>query len=259
MGACENKLPIFFTENLLMDLTPLTSFFVTYKLPIISFVVMAVLAFMLIRMTLSLRASAEKELENLRYSNPALHLERLQNNRRLTWVFRKNEILLMQLEGQMRLGQDEEIQRLIEILDAQRLLPREKVDYLQKRMSFFASVGDVEEAKASFEKLETYLRSVKADEVERYRIMLEEGEEIIQVYLDKNPSYRGTLQSKLAATTNPVQKGIRLYRLAKLSWFAQDEGSARSYLDQAKPLLQGSDYAAIIEQAGKDLSILARK
>ena len=242
-----------------MDLTSLNSFFVTYKLPIISFVVMALLAFVMIRVTLSLRASAEKELEQLQYTNPTLYLERLQNNRRLTWVFRKNEILLMQLEGQMRLGQDAEIQRLIKTLDNKPLLPREKVDYLQKRMSFFASTGDVEEAKASFEKLETYLRSVKADEVERYRIMLEEGEEIIQVYLDKNPGYRGTLQSKLAVTTNPVQKGIRLYRLAKLSWFAQDEGSARSYLEQAKPLLQGSDYAPIIEQAGKDLSILARK
>jgi hypothetical protein len=242
-----------------MDQTSLYAFFDTYKLAIISFLVMVLLAFVLIRLTLSLRASAEKELAQLQYSNPSLYLERLQNNRRLTWVFRENEILLMQLDGQMRLGNDVEIQRLIDKLDSQRLLPREKVDYLQKRMSFFTSIGDVAEAKASFEKLETYLRSVKADEVEKYRVMLEEGEEIIQVYLDKNPDYSSTLQFKLATTTNPIQKGIRLYRLAKLSWFAQDETAARGYLDQAKPLLQGSDYAPIIEQAGKDLSILAIK
>ena len=242
-----------------MDLNSLTSFFNTYKFAIISFVVMVLLAFVLIRLTLSLRTSAEKELAQLQYSNPALYLERLQNNRRLTWVFRKSELLLMQLDGQMRVGQDDQIQRLINKLDAQRLLPREKVEYLQKRMSFFASTGNVEEAKASFKNLETYLRSVKADEVDKYRVMLEEGEEIIQVYLDKNPGYRGTLQAKLASTTNPIQKGIRLYRLAKLSWFAQDETAARAYLDQAKPLLQGSDYAPIIDQAGKDLSVLAIK
>lgn len=242
-----------------MDLTSLHSFFDTYKLAIISFVVMVLLAFVLIRLTLSLRASAEKELLKLQYANPTLFLERLQKNRRLTWIFRKSEILLMQLDGQMRLGHDAEIQRLIEILDAKRLLPREKVDYLQKRISFFASTGDATEAKASFEKLESYLRSVKADEVERYRVMLEEGEEIIQVYLNKNPAYRSTLQSKLAGNTNPIQKGIRLYRLAKLSWFAQDETAARVYLDQAKPLLQGSDYTPIIEQAAKDLSLLERK
>ncbi len=242
-----------------MDLNALTSFFDTYKLAIISFVVMVLLAFVLIRLTLSLRASAEKELARLQYSNPALYLERLQNNSRLTWVFRKNEILLMQLDGQMRLGQDAEIQKLIKRLDAQRLLPREKVDYLQKRMSFFASIGDVEEAKDSFEKLATYLRSVKADEVEKYRIMLEEGEEIIQVYLHKNPEYRGALLSKLSATPNPIQRGIRLYRLAKLSWFAQDETAARGYLDQAKPLLAGSDYAPIIDEAQGDPSILAIK
>lgn len=242
-----------------MNPTALAAFFDTYKLPIISFVVMVALAFALIRLTVAVRASAEKELAQLQYANPTLFLERLQNNRRLIWVFRKNEILLMQLDGQMRLGQDDQIQRLIRILDAQRLLPREKVDYLQKRMSFFASIGEVEEAKDSFVKLATFLRSVKADEVEKYRIILEEGEEIIQVYLDKNPDYRETLQGKLAATTNPIQKGIRLYRLAKLLWYAHDETAARGYLAQAKPLLAGSDYAPIIEQAQEDPSILAIK
>jgi len=45
-----------------MDLNSLTAFFDTYKLAIISFVVMVLLAFVFIRLTLSLRASAEKEL-----------------------------------------------------------------------------------------------------------------------------------------------------------------------------------------------------
>ena len=242
-----------------MNPTALAAFFDTYKLPIISFVVMVALAFALIRLTVAVRASAEKELAQLQYANPTLFLERLQNNRRLIWVFRKNEILLMQLDGQMRLGQDDQIQRLIRILDAQRLLPREKVDYLQKRMSFFASIGEVEEAKESFINLTNYLHSVKADEVEKYRVMLEEGEEITQVYLDKNPEYRSTLLAKLDTTTNPIQKGIRLYRLAKLSWFANDETAARGYLAQAKPLLAGSDYAPIIEQAQENPSILAIK
>lgn len=242
-----------------MDLNSFNTFFDTYKLPIISFVVMVLLAFLLIRLTLSLRTSAEKELAQLQFANPELYVERLQNNRRLSWIFRKNEILLMQLEGQMRLGQDDEIQRLIKTLDKKRLNPREKVDYLQKRMSFFVSVGNVEEARASFDTLETFLRSVKADQVEQYRDILEEGEEIIQIYLEKNSDYCGTLQSKLATTKNPIRKGIRLYRLAKLSWLVQDENSARGYLAQAKPLLQDSDYAQIIEQAEKDLTILARK
>ena len=242
-----------------MDSSSFPAFFETYKLAIISFVVMVLLAFALIRLTLALRASAEKELAQLQYANPTLYLERLQNNRRLSWVFRKIEILLMQLDGQMRLGQDAEIERLIRRLDAQRLLPREKVEFLQKRMSFFASIGEVEEAKESFIELTTYLHSVKADEVEKYRVMLEEGEEITQVYLDKNPDYRSTLLAKLATSTNPIQKGIRLYRLAKLSWYANDETAARDYLAQAKPLLVGSDYAPIIEQAQADPTILAIK
>ena len=73
-----------------MNPTALAAFFGTYKLPIISFVVMVALAFALIRLTVAVRASAEKELAQLQYANPTLFLERLQNNRRLIWVFRKN-------------------------------------------------------------------------------------------------------------------------------------------------------------------------
>ena len=95
--------------------------------------------------------------------------------------------------------------------------------------------------------------------MEKYRVMIEEGEEIIQVYLEKNPKYRQTLQAKAATTTNPIQKGIRLFRLAKLSWFAEDETAARGYLAQAKPLLAGSDYAPIIDEAEQNLRILEIK
>lgn len=235
------------------------NFLATYKLPIIGFAVMALLSFLLIRLTLALRTSAEKELARIQYANPALYLERLQNNRRLGWVFRKNEIRLMKLDALMRLGRDAEILETIKALDAQKLLPREKVDFLQKRMSFFAGTGNVEEAKESFNRLKSFLHAVKADEVEEYKSMLEEGEEINQVYLEKNPAYRQTLIVKLKNTANSVQKGIRLYRLAKLSWFAKDENAARSYLEKAKPLLRESDYAPIIEQAIEDLSILAIK
>lgn len=242
-----------------MDLSALTLFFETNKLAVISLVVMMVLAFLLTRAMSSLRSSTEKELDRLRYSNPQLYLERLQNNRRLAWVFRKNELLLLRLDALMRLGQDKEILHLIELLDHHRLQPREKVDYLQKRMSFFAACGNAAEAKDSYERLETFLRSVKAENVQLYRDILDEGEEIIQVYLDKNTNYRSALLTKTEATSNPVQKGIRLYRLAKLSWFAGDMKAARGYLAQAQPLLQGSDYAAIVDQAETDLSILATK
>ena len=48
-----------------MNTTFLSTFIETYKLAIISFGVMILLAFLLIRLTLSLRTSAEKELAAL--------------------------------------------------------------------------------------------------------------------------------------------------------------------------------------------------
>jgi hypothetical protein len=81
-----------------MDLNSLTAFFDTYKLAIISFVVMVLLAFVLIRLTLSLRASAEKELAQLQYTNPPYTPSGCQKTA-ADQGFPKNEILLMHLEA----------------------------------------------------------------------------------------------------------------------------------------------------------------
>lgn len=242
-----------------MDLSSLTSFFETHKLALIALAAMIVFAFILTRLMHSLRSSSEQELERLRHSNPPLYLDRLQNNHRLNWVFRKNELLLLMLDAHMRLGHDEEVLQLIHLLDKSRLQPREKVDYLQKRMSYFASSGNAQQARTSFDSLNAYLRSVKADQVETYRQILEEGEEIIQVYIEKNLNYRKTLLAKVSHTQNPIQKGIRLYRLAKLSYLAQDEKSAQEFLAQCKPLLHNSDYEPIIAAAQDDLKVLSDK
>lgn len=224
-------------------------FWADYKPFIIAFAVMMLLVFVLMQLLLYFRRQAEQELETLRCSNLKLYLERLENNKRLALVFRKPILLLYRLDGYLKIGDDDKVRDIIKELDGMKLEPRDKVEYLQKRMSFFVSVLEPEEARASFSRLSDYLASVKAEKVELYSTMLEEGEEIIRVYLDRDVSYMGDLLSKAEVTAHPVLRGVMYFRVAKLAHFKGDAEAREKYLKLALGTLIGTDYEEIINSA----------
>ena len=233
----------------MQNLMSATEFWTQYKPFIIAFAVMVVLAFILLQFLVNVRRQAEQELEGLFSSNIKLYLERLENNRRLKLIFRKPLMCLYKLDGYLKTGDDEKIKELIRELDTMKLEPRDKVEYLQKRMSFFVSIAEADEARQSYNRLCEYLRSVKADEVEKYSKIISEGEEIVHVYLDKDVNYMGTLRRKLVRTEHPVMKGIIYFRMAKLSHFKGDAEEREKCLKLAAETLKGTDYEEIIRQA----------
>ena len=234
-------------------------FWVAYKPLIIAFAVMVALAFVLLQLLVNVRRQAEEELRRLFNSDINLYLERLEHNKRLNYIFRKPIMLLYKLDGYMKTGCDEKVRAVIEELDSIKLEPRDKVEYLQKRMSFFVSVGEADEARASFERLNSYLHSVKADEVESYRALLDEGQEIIRVYLDRDTSYMNKLLKKAEHTEHPVLRGVMYFRLAKLAHFKGDEAQRGKYLLLASETLNGTDYEDVIKRALTAPEILETK
>jgi len=234
-------------------------FWTSYKPFVIAFAVMVVLAFVLLQLLVHLRLQSEEELQRLFSSNVKLYLERLENNKRLTFVFRKPIMLLYKLDGYLKTGSDDKVRDMIEKLDSIKLEPRDKVEYLQKRMSFFVSVGKADEARASFDRLREYLHSVKADEVDRYRAILDEGQEIIRVYLDRDVVYMDELRLKAQRTENPVLRGVVYFRMAKLAHFKGDAEARKKYLELSLKTLSGTDYEEIINQALKAPEILEIK
>ncbi|MGE4277345.1 MAG: hypothetical protein AB7E30_09275 [Lawsonibacter sp.] len=235
------------------------SFWFAYKPFIIAFAVMAVLAFGLMRLLLYTRRNAEDELTGLLHRDTGLYLERLNNNKLFRIIFRRPVLLLYKLDGYMKTGGDEEIRAIIAELDRMKLEPRDRVDYLQKRMSFFVSIGDAEEGKRSFDQLSAYLHATRADEVERYQAMLDEGREIIRVYLDKDTSYMEELLSKANDTEHPVLRGVMYFRLAKLAHFKGDARAREKYLSLATETLSNTDYEVLIKAALDEPEILEIK
>ena len=130
-------------------------------LPLALTLVMMALIFLALRLLSALRTQAEKELRRLYQQDVALYLERLEHNRRLKLVFRKSVLLLYRLEGYMKLGDNQMIRQIIAQLDQMILQPRDKLLFLQDRLSFFVSTGEWDEARASRDSLVSFLHKSK--------------------------------------------------------------------------------------------------
>ncbi len=222
-------------------------------------IVMMVLIFVLLRLLTGLRSSTERELKELFRRAPDLYLERLENNKRFRLLFRRSELLLLRLEGYMATGQEEKIRDTIRQLDGMRLPPRDQLEFCQQRLSYFVSVRDREEALASREKLAGLLKKTKADKEESYQKILQDADQIIGVFLDRDTGLLPELTKQAGQTEDPVQRGILQYRIAILYHFSGDSGKTRIYLKRAGKNLKNTSYAGRIEEALEDETALERQ
>ena len=207
----------------------------------------------------ALRTQAERELRALYQRDVDLYLERLGHNRLLALVFRKPALLLCRLEGYMKKGDDEKLRRTIAQLDGMRLPPRDRVQFYQDRLSYFASTGEAGEARASRDALAAFLKRSGADRQEKYRKMLDDADQIVAVYLDRDTSLLPRLRQQAAETSDPTQRGILQYRIAKLFHFAGDRDMTSVYLKRARKNLQNTYYEVMIREAMEDPSVLDRQ
>ena len=207
----------------------------------------------------ALRGRAERELRLLYERDPALYLERLEHNRLLGLVFRKPVLLLYRLEGYRRLGDDRAVRETIAQLDRMDLPPRDRVLFYQQRLTYFALAGEGEQARASRDALADYLKRAKADRLEKNQAMLREADQIVAVYVDRDPAAIPALREQEGQTGDPVRRGVVQYRLAKLYHFAGDGDVTQVYLKRAGKNLQKTVYEGMIKEALEDHSALERQ
>lgn len=220
------------------------------------FAVMAVIVFFLLRLQVSLREHMAQTIQNLLRQDPALCLERLENNRRLRWLYRKPLLLLWKLDCYMSLGEDGKARQTIVTLRKHKLEPRDKLELYQKELSFFATSGDGDRAKRARDDLRALLKDSGADKEKTYASILEEADIIIGVYIDHNVGLIKKLIGRAEHTKNDIMRGITQYRIAKLAWFKGDEELMRTYLTRAGKNLKGTWYAPVISEAMEDPRIL---
>lgn len=229
-----------------------------YALPIGMCVLLMILVFIALYLLSLARAQSERELRALLRRDPRLYIERLENNRRLKLVFRPAVLLLYKLEGYMSLNDDGKCRELIAKLDGMKLQPRDRLQFYQTKLSFYAYAGDGEQAKATLAQLEDFLHKSGADEVDQYKKLLRQARQIVAVYVDKDISMLPKLQRQAAATKDGADRGLLQFRIAKLSHYAGNEDQAEVYLNRAAKNLKNTAYSVIIDSALEDHSVLKR-
>lgn len=227
-----------------------------YALPIGMCVLLMILVFIALYLLSLARAQSERELRALLRRDPRLYIERLENNRRLKLVFRPAVLLLYKLEGYMSLNDDGKCRELIAKLDGMKLQPRDRLQFYQTKLSFYAYAGDGEQAKATLTQLEDFLHKSGADEVDQYKKLLRQARQIVAVYVDKDISMLPKLQRQAAATKDGADRGLLQFRIAKLSHYAGNEDQAEVYLNRAAK--KNTAYSVIIDSALEDHSVLER-
>lgn len=229
-----------------------------YALPIGMCVLLMILVFIALYLLSLARTQSERELRTLLRRDPRLYIERLENNRRLKLVFRPAVLLLYKLEGYMSLNDDGKCRELIAKLDGMKLQPRDRLQFYQTKLSFYAYAGDGGQAKATLTQLEDFLHKSGADEVDQYKKLLRQARQIVAVYVDKDISMLPKLQRQAAATKDGADRGLLQFRIAKLSHYAGNEDQAEVYLNRAAKNLKNTAYSVIIDSALEDHSVLER-
>jgi len=197
------------------------------------------------------------ELNNLLYLNQNFKAyQNLLNNKRLRIAFRKQSLDLMRLKGYLLEGNQENTEKYISKLDSEKLEPYERLDFYQKRFSYFVEKDYKEEAKISLNLLRNLLRKTKNKTA---KSIITEAELIYDIYIIHNHKLIPELIQKAEAMTDRVLKGITEYRIAKLYYYQNNIHEVNIYLEKAKENVKGTYWYPIVLEAVKDHQVLSYK
>lgn len=175
-----------------------------------------------------------------------------------TWklkvLLRRSTLELMRLEGLLYTGDNTSIEQEIEVIGKLRLSRAEKLDFSQRKLSYYLSVGRNEDAEASLAEIKEIIKN------EPDKQLCEIGEEadmLVRLYVRHDQSLLPALEAKARAQTG-VQLGITQFRMAKLYHYGDNDASARGCLKKAAANLEGTSWHSIAQKALEDINILEK-
>lgn len=220
------------------------------------FIIFPIVIFIIIFLLNKLRQKTTNELENILYlqNNPKLYLQLLKNPK-LKILYGKNALLQFELNAYLLLGDDIQITSIIKLLDVMPMTKGQSLEYHQKKLSYYCTLGKKVEAEAALKKIESILFKVKGKHAQ---YILRESKMIFDIYICHDTKLIKELDCAQMKEQG-VTRGLTLYRLAKLSFFEHNDKNMQAYLLQAKELLVNTVWFDIVESALNDKTILNYK
>lgn len=206
---------------------------------------------------LKIRKKTDAQLNHLLYETEQFDLyQLLLTNKRLKWVYSKNEFELLKLNGFMAESDDVKIILQIKALDQINLNPKLKLDFMSKRFTYFVEIGKEKEANLSYKALVDLLKMKKHPEAKK---ILVEADTVLQIYIKKDVKLIPELIKKADTEKNSIVQGVIYFRIAKLYYFDKKTSDMKTYLYKASKQLRETYYEEIINKALVDPSILNTK
>jgi hypothetical protein len=220
------------------------------------YAIFLIVVFIILFLLSKLRRKSTQELEKILYfqNNPKLYLQLLKNPM-LKVLYRKSILLQFELDAYLLLGDDSRVEDTIGLLDGTPMTKGESLEFCQKKLSYFCTVGKRPEAESVLQRIKSILSKVKGDKAEFIR---KESKMIFDIYIRRDTNLIEELE-RAQMNEQGTTRGLTLYRLAKLNFFNNNAQKARTYLNRAKELLANTAWADIVESALKDMSILNYK
>lgn len=203
-----------------------------------------------------LRKYTTQELENVLYiqQNTQLYLNLL-TNKKLKLLYRSSSLFMFKLDAYLLLGDDSKIQEIFELLDQSKMTKGERLEYNAKKLSYYSLKQDKDQSSNA---LETIDKLLKDNKKEAYIKVRDDSHFIYRIYIEHDTSLIPTLKKDINKLQG-IQKGIQLFRLAKLYHYDHKDEQAKSSLQNALPLLGNTNWHAIVIMAMKDIRILEYK
>lgn len=202
-----------------------------------------------------LRTLAVAELRRTLYDehDPVRYLAML-DSRSLPIVLRRGTIELMRLEGLLYTSDTERTRQTIERLAGIRLPRAERLDYLERCLSFYLQTGENDRAVDCYKQIDALLENEPDEQLKQIR---NEARLLVDIYVSHDTSLIKTLIEK-SKHQRGAMLGITEYRIAKLYHYRKDDTEAKKYLADAAGRLAGTSWQSIISDALADQTVLER-
>lgn len=221
--------------------------------PIVIFVLFVGLRFFL----LNIKKHTDRQLNSLLYETQQFNdYQLLLTNKRLKWVFSNQELGILKLNGYMVESDDFKILAQIKVLDKMKLKPRQRLEFLSKRFTYFVELGRKKDAVESYNAIAKILKTSKHAEATK---IMDEATTVLKIYIHKDTRILPELIQKSKNESNLIVQGVIYFRIAKLYYFLKKFDNMNEYLNKAKAQLKGTYYEEIVLFALKDPSILNTK
>lgn len=221
---------------------------------IITYILLGVFLLILI---LILQVNSKKyyqDLADLLYNkkDPHSFLKKL-DSRAGKFFIDKKKRLFTSIDAYIMMNDKKKVKDIFTQLENMKLSYGSKIGLYQKEVQYYVQIKENDKALKANSLLQEQGSKINDKNMKK---ILDEANELIEIYVNKNPNYDKVMLEKYDNESNQMLKGIYAYRLAKCYFYKNDKKNVEKYLKDCRNKCKGSYWAKLADECLKDFNKL---